>query len=633
MKFNISAKKILLHKNLIGSIVIFSLIFLAYIPYVFHLSYVWDDISMFIMNPALRVKSMAWQAIWKPIFQESSYFRPLVMATLALQFTTLGLSAAIAHSVNLMLLCINSVLVYQLALYFNDTEGESGYWRPILAALIYGLHPALIESTSWVVGRFDEMATLFILIGQLIYLKNYYNDKINIFLVCLSFFLAALCKEEAIVFPILIFLFEIYKNQKKSIRTIIAAQLSPPLLKLYIALLTTGLGYLLLRSQFVSGRFINNPGFFNHTLTHMAYVGETLWIYFKISIFPFGYFGSIHTSTLLNFGWIDYITGFLSLAACLILIFTTLLKRTTSLILGTLWLTALLPVSNIIPLTINNNMAQDRFLTLPLVFFSIALSRLHVPSQLNAHLSRLNKAPQILAVIWLALSIITVRMTIPLWTNNFTLWSWAMKENPKDIFVQYNYIGACLQYRKLKQAEAFFSQHPHDGSAEIRTVHGVLLIEQGKIREGIDILRDVEQKTPRSYTKLIALHVNIANAHAVSNAGGLWFYQYLYTQLADAYLLQNNYNQAYHYSIIATFYSYRFPAAWAARSFAAYGTNHWIDGNTSHQKFLQYTVNLGRTTAINARIEFLNNLCKQTPLKTPQVCLAWHAEKTQQQHQ
>ncbi len=612
------------YKNVLCITLITVLILIAYLPASLHLGYVWDDLGIFITNPSLRLASMAWHAIWQPILPESHYFRPLPMATFALQFITFGLSAALTHSINITLLCLNSILVYILANHFlDDFTPQQKMIRATLAALIYGLHPALIESTSWAVGRFDEMATFFILIG--LYFSSKKINIINTTIMGLCFLAAALSKEEAVVFIFLVF-FQNISKIKEHQKPFIKDQFSKPTIFTYITIFSCGLIYLALRSFFIDSPTTLTNYYLKNNFTHLAYIGESLWMYLKVSIWPFGYFGTIHTTTLFNFGTYDYIIGFLTLSFIPLIIFSALKFRSTSIILFCMWFISLLPVINIIPLTIGDNIIQDRFLTLPLVFFSIMLSRIEIHKPIIKDLTILNKLLPIGYLLWVIFSIITIKMTVPLWGTNLTLWSWALKENPNDVYVKYNYIASCLQYNRIKDAGVFFEKYPHETLIQINALHGVYQIETGHLDQGINELISVEKRMPDPYKKLLKMNVDISKAHALKGIDDIWFSQYLYTQLANAYIQKKDYYHSYQYAIIATFYSYYFPAAWAARSYAAYGIDNWADGNASFQRELDYNPPSLRIASIQARKYFLKNLCASKPNTTPLVCHSFQHE-------
>ncbi len=92
-----------------------------------------------------------------------AYYRPLVFLSYALDWTTWGLNAAGFHLTNVVLHAVNTMLVYVLARRVSDARVAC------VAALLFTLHPVNQEAVLWVSGRFDLLATAWIL-GSLVLL-------------------------------------------------------------------------------------------------------------------------------------------------------------------------------------------------------------------------------------------------------------------------------------------------------------------------------------------------------------------------------------------------------------------------------------------------------------------------------
>lgn len=79
------------------------------------------------------------------------------------------------------------------------------------AAALFAVHGTRPEAAMWIAGRFDLVATLFILMGLLLFIRSY-GEASSIgyvyemaSLMCMV--LAILSKESAFVFPLLLMLF------------------------------------------------------------------------------------------------------------------------------------------------------------------------------------------------------------------------------------------------------------------------------------------------------------------------------------------------------------------------------------------------------------------------------------------
>ena len=70
------------------------------------------------------------------------------------------------------LMCFVFILALNIA---KQLDINKGFLLSFLASFLYMIHPAIIESTAWVSGRFDQFVTFFTLIGLIIFVKNYFN--------------------------------------------------------------------------------------------------------------------------------------------------------------------------------------------------------------------------------------------------------------------------------------------------------------------------------------------------------------------------------------------------------------------------------------------------------------------------
>lgn len=83
----------------------------------------------------------------------------------------------------------------------------------LIAGLIFAIHPAHPEAVAWVSGRFDVMCGAFLVWSLYYYILSTEAEKgsgskwkiISLIL----FGLACLCKEQAFIFPLVIFLYEL----------------------------------------------------------------------------------------------------------------------------------------------------------------------------------------------------------------------------------------------------------------------------------------------------------------------------------------------------------------------------------------------------------------------------------------
>lgn len=123
---------------------------------------VWDDRHFLAEDARVRSLASVWRSFTEPFFTPdvpNEMYRPLVNATLAADwFLSRSAPGEIRawwfHGTNLLLHALNAALVY--VLFANLTKRRLG--APLLAAVVWAMHPLAVEPVTWIVGRCDLLA-------------------------------------------------------------------------------------------------------------------------------------------------------------------------------------------------------------------------------------------------------------------------------------------------------------------------------------------------------------------------------------------------------------------------------------------------------------------------------------------
>jgi len=91
------------------------------------------------------------------------YFRPIIELSYYLDSRLWGLEPAVMHLENILLHMANAVLVFFLARRIAGHYPKANPLVPLLASLLFALHPLNVEAVAWIAGRTDPMAALFVL--------------------------------------------------------------------------------------------------------------------------------------------------------------------------------------------------------------------------------------------------------------------------------------------------------------------------------------------------------------------------------------------------------------------------------------------------------------------------------------
>jgi len=139
------------------------------------------------------------------------FFRPLGFVSMALDARLGGFHPVYWHASSLAIHTANAMLVLFMARRLGASTLAAGFAGALFA--VHGINP---EAVVWIAGRFDLLATFFLLAGLLFFTMSSKQDSVAYTrhapaLMC--FALAALSKESAFIFPLLVAGWVLWKRQ------------------------------------------------------------------------------------------------------------------------------------------------------------------------------------------------------------------------------------------------------------------------------------------------------------------------------------------------------------------------------------------------------------------------------------
>jgi tetratricopeptide (TPR) repeat protein len=126
---------------------------------------------------------------------------------------------------------------------------------------------------------------------------------------------------------------------------------------------------------------------------------------------------------------------------------------------------ALLPVLHIASVDFDPSLYHERYAMTALAIVCIMLARLPWRLPENGRLRGLSSLLLCVALLfWLSFAVINIRVTLPLWANNLTLWRWALVEYPHSTDAMNNLLSAYIQagdrIHARELADRLQSEHP-----------------------------------------------------------------------------------------------------------------------------------------------------------------------------
>jgi tetratricopeptide (TPR) repeat protein len=418
------------------------LIVATYWP-VLYAQFVWNDIPNFQQSSWIRYGDEWRHLIFHGFNDWTNYFRPLVVALFTLEVRSFDAQPSPMHAVSLFMHVLNTMLVGALAVSLNHARfPQVKRWQLItIPMLLYGLHPLLVESVTWIGCQFDLLATFFVLLA-LVCNKAFRHRWLRAASMALCFLLGACAKESALVLPLEVLVFDWLALSANHPREIFRRNWP-----VYALMVAAGITYLFLR-HWAMGEFALDSGGDHLSPWARLQVVCFLYIrYWQLFFWPMAGMGPMHPVAMHPFFTFNIGLFFCDLTAI-------------GLALIGLWLTfhrfylgalitvvtfALMPVLHIAAAYLDTSLYHERY-----AMIALALACSLLPSTLQelpipGHSIRTASfAGYISAIVWLGLSVTNIRQTVPLWSSQVPLWQWAVQENPDFIGAKDELISAYI---------------------------------------------------------------------------------------------------------------------------------------------------------------------------------------------
>jgi len=199
-------------------------------------------------------------------------YNPLTLSVLAIENYFFGFEPLGYHLVNWFIHLLNVFLVGYFFLKLSKN------WKvAVLMSLLFGVHPAHIESVAWVSGIKDLLFTLFFMLGLIFYEKGKSSKQgYWMFLVLLVFLLSLMSKAMAVTFPIILVLIDFHQERSLSIKN--------QWKKLPLFTLSAMFGVFAIYSQNGAGSTMTQISY--PFLEQVSYAGLAFLKYIKLAVFP-----------------------------------------------------------------------------------------------------------------------------------------------------------------------------------------------------------------------------------------------------------------------------------------------------------------------------------------------------------
>ncbi len=315
-------------------------------------AFVWDDLLLVVRNPAIK----RWDALPRLLLGDlfpsglaSGYYRPLQALTYALDYRLWGLAPAGFRLTNVLLHAATAALLDLVVLRLAGSAPAA-----LAAALLFAVHPLHVEAVTYVAGRSDPLAGVFVMLAVLGFLRG---DRRGLAGSVAAFFAALLAREASLVVPLLLLLVDRVPEGRPR---------RP--LRVYVPYLAAIAAYLALRAASVGAGA--TPALAAVPLgLRLLTAAEVVWRYLGLVLLPRG----LHMERAVPAVASGVDPTALAAVGALVLVVAgawRLRRRAPPITLGVLWfLIALVPVANVVPLA---TFMAEHWLYVPLMGLALA---------------------------------------------------------------------------------------------------------------------------------------------------------------------------------------------------------------------------------------------------------------------
>lgn len=484
--------------------------------------FVFDDESVIIGNASIQSLSSipkyftADEGFHKVI---GRYYRPIVSASYALDYSIWGLDPYGFHLTNVIIHIISCLLLFKIFRVL--------FWRykyrnliSLLSTLIFAVHPIHTEAVSWVSGRTDSLVTLFFFASFLFYLEftkelEYHKEDnslhkitkknyVYLFLSLLFYAAGLLTKEMIVTMPVIIILYD-FVYRKKDIKYLKENLIT------YILFSGITIIYFIARYELLKDIPERENYLYFIGKNYDIVIGtmlKTIPVYFRLLFAPFPllyhYNGVIPDAKSIIDGSV-----ILSLLFVAFLVFLSVYFYKKDSIVSfciIFFLVSLLPVMNIVP---TMNLMAERFLYFTSFAFALLICHLAMAGSSKRDFSMLTIG---MIVIIGALSYLTYKRNAE-WKDNNTLYMSAQGVEGSVLLVNEGNIYA--NSKKYDEAEDFYKRAvelrdnnllAHHNMGLIYLLRGNLDSAKIKFKKGISI----DSLAPDGYFQLATVY-NLQN--------------------------------------------------------------------------------------------------------------------------
>ncbi len=423
-------------QNIIGVIILFSVI--VFSPVFMGSEFLTYDDNWYIYENQ-NVTNFSWNSIIEIFSQpHDGQYSPLGEIYHLILYNLFGKNATAFKICALLVHLLNVFLLFKILIRVFKNK-----FLVTTVVLFFAIHPMQVETIGWLSVIFRNAVT-FMFLGYLFYLK-YVNGnfkKYRLIPVLICYILAFLTKEQAILFPVGLFLIHMMKSDSIKTKLFITEMIGWAFVGLILIVITIQV------TQNGGPDIINrNVAFFDK----LGLLAKIIWQYSFNYILPLQLSFSYPTPVVFEGSVIMILITFFLLS---IGILASLKSKITR--FGFLWVTGFLSLAFAFSfLYIRKTYMADRYAYVAIIGFSVLLC------QTFTYLKSKSKNKTWVGIVLVCITsffAITTFRRVTVFKNNKSVWSQAVEVNPQDYLANNNLANVYLKSGELDKAISFYKK-------------------------------------------------------------------------------------------------------------------------------------------------------------------------------
>jgi hypothetical protein len=419
-----------------------------------------DDEAIVAHNPlvhSLAGLGRAWTSpYWPDAPANISLYRPVTIATYAIEWVVWHGHPAGFHLVNVLLHAGVSALVVMLMLRLGASTAGAA-----LGGLLFAIHPVHVEAVAGIVGRAEVLMTLLVVIACLVHLERDWPRVVRWLIAAACYFAALLTKESAVALPLLLLIVDAVDRTRRETMVKRVVDDAP----LYLLLAGAFVFYLLLRHSVlgVYGGTNVAAGLEQASVATRLATAMRVWLdYARLMLFPRDLVADYSPNVIVPASWTQPgVWAGLALGVAVMLSALILRRRAPWWAAGVAWFVAgMFIVSNVvIPVGI---VLAERNFYLPSI--AIAFVAAPIPEWIAARRRpALSRSVMALAAIVVAAAAVRTWTRTPVWRSTTTLLTDLAAHHPESYRAQ-SFLGDLAMRRN----------DAHDAATHYSSAYGMV---------------------------------------------------------------------------------------------------------------------------------------------------------------